>query len=213
MAKRCEICDKGPVVGRNISHAHNVTPRRFEPNLQRVRAMVNGGIQQTARLHALPAVRQGRQGGLRSHARRRIVRQRLDAAPGGHRTLLPGDQGRQPAVPLRSDSAGSGHRELVEGGIEAQTHQVFQNLGAILKAGGTSFDDVVTRHRLPRGHERLRHGQRDLRDLLLVARARARDRPGRSPAERLPRRNRCDRRSRRLSSASRLAGRDRSPAP
>ena len=31
--------------GRNISHAHNVTPRRFEPNLQRVRALVNGGIQ------------------------------------------------------------------------------------------------------------------------------------------------------------------------
>lgn len=44
MAKRCEICGKGPVVGRNISHAHNVTPRRFEPNLQRVRAMVNGGV-------------------------------------------------------------------------------------------------------------------------------------------------------------------------
>ena len=44
MAKRCEICGKGPVAGRNISHAHNVTPRRFEPNLQRVRAMVNGGI-------------------------------------------------------------------------------------------------------------------------------------------------------------------------
>ena len=37
--------EKGPVVGRNISHAHNVTPRRFEPNLQRVRALVNGGIQ------------------------------------------------------------------------------------------------------------------------------------------------------------------------
>ena len=45
MAKRCEVCNKGPVVGRNISHAHNVTPRRFEPNLQRVRAMVNGGVQ------------------------------------------------------------------------------------------------------------------------------------------------------------------------
>ncbi len=44
MAKRCDICGKGPVVGRNISHAHNVTPRRFEPNLQRVRAVVNGGI-------------------------------------------------------------------------------------------------------------------------------------------------------------------------
>jgi len=44
MAKRCEICDKGPVVGRNISHAHNVTARRFEPNLQKVKAVVNGGV-------------------------------------------------------------------------------------------------------------------------------------------------------------------------
>jgi large subunit ribosomal protein L28 len=44
MAKRCEVCDKGPVVGRTISHAHNVRARRFEPNLQTVRAMVNGGV-------------------------------------------------------------------------------------------------------------------------------------------------------------------------
>jgi large subunit ribosomal protein L28 len=40
---RCEICGKGPVVGRRVSHAHNVRPRRFEPNLQTVRAMVDGG--------------------------------------------------------------------------------------------------------------------------------------------------------------------------
>jgi large subunit ribosomal protein L28 len=39
---RCEICGKGPVVGRRVSHAHNVRPRRFEPNLQSVRAVVNG---------------------------------------------------------------------------------------------------------------------------------------------------------------------------
>jgi large subunit ribosomal protein L28 len=44
MANRCDICGKGPVVGRNISHAHNVTPRRFEPNLQRVRAKVDGTV-------------------------------------------------------------------------------------------------------------------------------------------------------------------------
>ncbi|HXE81451.1 MAG TPA: 50S ribosomal protein L28 [Vicinamibacterales bacterium] len=44
MAKRCEICGKGPVVGRTISHAHNVRPRRFVPNLQTVRAVVNGGV-------------------------------------------------------------------------------------------------------------------------------------------------------------------------
>lgn len=44
MAKQCEVCGKTPVVGRVVSHAHNVRARRFEPNLQRVRAIVNGGI-------------------------------------------------------------------------------------------------------------------------------------------------------------------------
>ena len=43
MAKHCEICGKTPVVGRTLSHAHNVSARRFEPNLQTVRANVNGG--------------------------------------------------------------------------------------------------------------------------------------------------------------------------
>ena len=43
MAKRCEVCNKGPVVGRTVSHAHNVGPRRFEPNLQTVKASINGG--------------------------------------------------------------------------------------------------------------------------------------------------------------------------
>ena len=32
------------MVGRQHSHANNVSPRRFEPNLQLVRAIVNGGI-------------------------------------------------------------------------------------------------------------------------------------------------------------------------
>jgi large subunit ribosomal protein L28 len=44
MAKRCDICGKGPAVGRTVSHAHNVQARRFEPNLQTVRAMIGGGI-------------------------------------------------------------------------------------------------------------------------------------------------------------------------
>ena len=44
MAERCEICGKGPVVGRTVSHAYNVGPRRFEPNLQTVRAIVKGGV-------------------------------------------------------------------------------------------------------------------------------------------------------------------------
>ena len=73
MAKRCEICDKGPVVGRTVSHAHNVGPRRFEPNLQKVRALVNGATKTDARLHALPAQRQSRQGCLRAMQTRSSV--------------------------------------------------------------------------------------------------------------------------------------------
>ena len=42
MAKVCEICEKRPVSGNNISHAHNRTRRRWLPNLQSVRADVNG---------------------------------------------------------------------------------------------------------------------------------------------------------------------------
>lgn len=42
MARRCEICGKGPRVGANVSHAHNVTKRRFYPNLHRVRARIDG---------------------------------------------------------------------------------------------------------------------------------------------------------------------------
>jgi large subunit ribosomal protein L28 len=42
MAKMCEICGKKPVAGNNVSHAHNKTKRRFLPNLQSVRALVNG---------------------------------------------------------------------------------------------------------------------------------------------------------------------------
>ncbi|RCK72637.1 MAG: LSU ribosomal protein L28p [Ignavibacteriae bacterium] len=42
MAKVCEICGKKPLSGNNISHAHNRTRRRWLPNLQTVRANING---------------------------------------------------------------------------------------------------------------------------------------------------------------------------
>jgi len=42
MAQVCDICSKGPQFGNNISHAHNVTRRRWNPNLQSVKAVVNG---------------------------------------------------------------------------------------------------------------------------------------------------------------------------
>jgi large subunit ribosomal protein L28 len=42
MAKQCELCGKGTVHGQQVSHAHNVTKRTWEPNLQKVRAHVEG---------------------------------------------------------------------------------------------------------------------------------------------------------------------------
>jgi large subunit ribosomal protein L28 len=45
MARVCDVCGKGPQVGNNVSHANNKTKRRWYPNLQRVRALVDGKTQ------------------------------------------------------------------------------------------------------------------------------------------------------------------------
>jgi len=42
MAKTCDLCGKGPQFGNKVSHAHNVTKRRWNVNLQGVRAVVGG---------------------------------------------------------------------------------------------------------------------------------------------------------------------------
>ncbi len=42
MARVCEICGRGPQFGHKISHAHNVSNRRWNLNLQTVHALVNG---------------------------------------------------------------------------------------------------------------------------------------------------------------------------
>jgi large subunit ribosomal protein L28 len=42
MAKVCEICGKKPLYGHAVSHAHNLSKRRWMPNLQRVRATIKG---------------------------------------------------------------------------------------------------------------------------------------------------------------------------
>ena len=47
MARVCEICGKRPLVGNNVSHAHNVNKRRFKPNLQKVRSLQNGQARKT----------------------------------------------------------------------------------------------------------------------------------------------------------------------
>jgi large subunit ribosomal protein L28 len=44
MARVCDVCGKGPITGHNVSHANNKTPRRWYPNLQRARVVVNGVV-------------------------------------------------------------------------------------------------------------------------------------------------------------------------
>ena len=41
MASVCEICGKKPSFGMNVSHSHRRTKRRWNPNIQRVRALIN----------------------------------------------------------------------------------------------------------------------------------------------------------------------------
>jgi len=42
MSKVCAICGKKPSFGHNRSHSMVATKRRFDPNLQRVRAVIDG---------------------------------------------------------------------------------------------------------------------------------------------------------------------------
>ena len=42
MAFACVVCGKKRMSGNNVSHANNKTKRVFRPNLQTVRALLNG---------------------------------------------------------------------------------------------------------------------------------------------------------------------------
>ena len=42
MAAVCEVCGKHASFGNTISHSHRRVKRRWNPNIQRVRAIVNG---------------------------------------------------------------------------------------------------------------------------------------------------------------------------
>jgi large subunit ribosomal protein L28 len=43
MAQICQVCGKGPQFGNNISHAHNISRRRWNVNLRPVKAKTVGG--------------------------------------------------------------------------------------------------------------------------------------------------------------------------
>ncbi|TNU74001.1 50S ribosomal protein L28 [Miniimonas arenae] len=42
MASTCDVCAKHPSFGKSVSHSHVRTSRRWNPNIQKVRTVVNG---------------------------------------------------------------------------------------------------------------------------------------------------------------------------
>ena len=42
MAAVCQVCGKHPSFGMAVSHSHRRTRRRWNPNIQRIRAIVEG---------------------------------------------------------------------------------------------------------------------------------------------------------------------------
>lgn len=45
MSRKCQLTGRGPQTGNRVSHAHNVTHRRFDVNLQKVRVIIDGRVQ------------------------------------------------------------------------------------------------------------------------------------------------------------------------
>ena len=44
MANVCEVCGKGKMAGNNVSHSNRHVPTSWKPNIQRVKAVVDGEI-------------------------------------------------------------------------------------------------------------------------------------------------------------------------
>lgn len=42
MASVCDICQKGPRFGKQVSHSHRRSSRRWSPNVQRMRIWLDG---------------------------------------------------------------------------------------------------------------------------------------------------------------------------
>ena len=42
MGKFCEVCEKGQMIGHNVSHSNRKSSRAWAPNVQKVRVMVEG---------------------------------------------------------------------------------------------------------------------------------------------------------------------------
>jgi len=60
MAAVCEVCGKHPSWGMSVSHSHRRTKRRWNPNIQRVRAVVDGAPKRVHQKHIIGMFRRER---------------------------------------------------------------------------------------------------------------------------------------------------------
>ena len=44
MTLKCEVSDKKPQFGNNVSHANNKTRRRWKPNIKKLRVVMKGSV-------------------------------------------------------------------------------------------------------------------------------------------------------------------------
>ena len=73
MAQRCDVCGKGPSVGHRISHAHNVTKRRWLANLVSTARPCGRHSQAAQGVYAVSQGRQGHEGRLARQMARTTV--------------------------------------------------------------------------------------------------------------------------------------------
>ena len=192
MAKRCEICGKTPVVGRQISHAHNVSARRFEPNLQTVRAVINGGEQADSRLHPVPAL-QARSSKRGRESRLRSAQSALDAPKRSVPTRRPFAPASCCLSPARCRSIRP-PAQIVGGDIaRADAPGAREYRRGARRPADCSFADVVRTTVFLADMNDFAADERGLRDVLLRAVPGSGDRPGRAAAARRAHRDRRDR--------------------
>jgi len=60
MAQVCQVCGKRPRSGNNVSHAHNITKRRWNINLRPIRAKVQGTTNSKAMRVCTSCLRSGK---------------------------------------------------------------------------------------------------------------------------------------------------------
>ncbi len=44
MSKKCEVCGKGPLFGKNVSHSHKKTLKMWKANIQTIRITESGNV-------------------------------------------------------------------------------------------------------------------------------------------------------------------------